>query len=67
MGPGDPWAAVHIRLLICREQLVRIMSRKRMVRSLCPECGCRNARYRPTQGIARCTKCKTVVPYIPKR
>lgn len=36
---------------------------KYIVKVRCPECGNGKAKLIPTKGIARCTKCKSVVPY----
>jgi ribosomal protein S27E len=36
---------------------------KHIVKVKCPECGNGNAKLITTKGIARCTKCKSVIPY----
>ena len=37
---------------------------KHIVKVKCPVCGNGNAKLIRTKGIARCTKCKSVVPYV---
>lgn len=36
---------------------------KHIVKVKCPECGNGSVKLITTKGIARCTKCKTAVPY----
>lgn len=37
---------------------------KHIVNAKCPECGRERAKWIPTKKIARCLKCKTIVPCI---